>query len=124
MKLPFAIVYAITLASLAEAQETIPPPREAEVITVMPRDVTGQPIPQDPPSLIRGAVRNLGTYDNPYPSGPVEMTRRQVQLLQTLNKLQLFEPEDDLDTSSREWDHLRQRILGPELIPVRPRVKN
>jgi hypothetical protein len=108
----------LTIAPLG-AQEVIPPPRVAEVLTVMPRDTTGQPTRDDPPSVIRGAIRALGTYDNPYSAEPLKMTKQQTQLLRSLNQLRLFEPEDDLD---HEWEHRQPKALGPEPILVKPRV--
>lgn len=116
------LIIALLLVSVSSAAqpETIPLPREVEILTIMPRDITGQPIPPDPPSVTRGSITNLGTYNNPIPFSPRELNQRQLDLLRALDTLKLVDPVDGLD--SKELDQLRLKLLGPELILVKPRV--
>jgi len=106
-------------------EKIAPAPREVETLTVMPRVLNGE-VP-DSTSVIRGAIRDNGTYDDPLNTGERPRSRFD-PLIQSLDPLKLIEgrllydPVDDLDFRGWELEYLR-KFTGPEKLTVMPRAK-
>lgn len=92
------------------------PPREAEILAVMPRVTTAAP-EEDPPWVYRGAVRPDGSFDSPLPKSSSEVNRRQIELLRALDKLRQFKADD----KAPELGSIADK-LGPEVLPIPPRI--
>ncbi len=97
------------------------PPREAEVLAVMPRVTTAAPV-ADPDWLYRGSIRPGGTFESPLPNVSNETNRRQIELLRALDKLRLFKSEDDLDIREGELGSIADKLGKPEVLVIPPRT--
>lgn len=107
---------ALFSLEMLNSQEIIAPqPRTVEVLTVMPREATG-PIPEDPPYVHRGALRDDGTYELPLGRVPFEINKRQLELLRSLDNFKL----PDGDVPGLDPNALRH-VIGPEPLTIMPR---
>ena len=95
-------------------------PREAEILTVMPRVVTAAPS-IDPPWIYRGAVRPEGTFEAPLPYASNDVNRRQVELLRALDQLLPSGPQG-IDLRGWEFRSIAEKLGKPETLPIPPRV--
>lgn len=96
------------------AQEAIDVrPRQVETLTIMPRLAPKSDPAPDPAWLIRGALRENGTYEQPLPPSPYQLNERQLELLRGLDGLRT------LDSTGKGPD--LNRLLGPERILIPPR---
>jgi hypothetical protein len=113
-----AFAGSLVCGTAARADEPLElPPREAEILKVMPRIATAAPAP-DPPWVYRGAIRPDGTFEFPLPKASNEVNSRQIELLRALDKLRPFKTAD----SEPELGSIADK-LGPEVLPIPPRIK-
>ncbi len=83
MKCSHALRTVAMLAAIAtflravSAQESLDVrPRQVETLTIMPRVAPKSAATPDPAWLIRGALRDAGTYEAPLPYSPYQLNER------------------------------------------------